>query len=112
MSTGLQSVAEDGTSKSNVDLAIGNDTATMATSALDEKGPRTKEQPTHTALESLTPDFGAVDPPPDGGLRAWLVVAGVSRNENPCHMLATEPQLSKRRYSAQDSVLWGFWAVK
>ncbi|KAG8946713.1 hypothetical protein FRC04_011491 [Tulasnella sp. 424] len=76
MSTGVQSAVEDGTSKSNVDLAIGNDTATVVAGALDEKGPRTKEQPTHAALESLKPDFGAVEPPPDGGLRAWLVVTG------------------------------------
>lgn len=51
--------------------------AVAAHRIIDEKA-RTREQPDSEHPEGVI-STGTLGPPPDGGLRAWLVVAGVSR---------------------------------
>ncbi|KAG8920143.1 hypothetical protein FRC00_010418 [Tulasnella sp. 408] len=70
-STRVQSVAEEDETKSKIDIETGGEVETV--NANDEKVPTPEPAPAKSESAAATPG-----PPPDGGLRAWLAVAGVS----------------------------------
>ncbi|KAG8900184.1 hypothetical protein FRC01_010244, partial [Tulasnella sp. 417] len=77
-STRVQSMVEEDESKSKIDLEIGNDVETVnAADALDEKAPAQEPSPVDTPVKQEG-GVASMGPPPDGGMRAWLAVAGVS----------------------------------
>ncbi|KIO29124.1 hypothetical protein M407DRAFT_172644 [Tulasnella calospora MUT 4182] len=77
-STRVQSMAEGDESNSKIDLEIGNDAETVnAADVLDEKAPKEEPSPHDTPGKSES-GVASIGPPPDGGMRAWLAVAGVS----------------------------------
>ncbi|KAG8910852.1 hypothetical protein FRC00_007438 [Tulasnella sp. 408] len=68
-STRVQSVAEEDEIKSKIDLETGGEVETV--NADDEKVPMPEPAAAKSESAAATPG-----PPPDGGLRAWLAVAG------------------------------------
>lgn len=72
-STRVQSVAEEDETKSKIDLETGGEVETV--NAGDEKVPTPEPAPAKSESAAAT-----LGPPPDGGMRAWLAVAGVSRS--------------------------------
>ncbi|KAG9007117.1 hypothetical protein FRB90_009527, partial [Tulasnella sp. 427] len=75
-STRVQSLAEEDVFESKVDLETGNDATTVNTAeGFDEKAQVDEPSNASEKPNNHVPDLG---PPPDGGTRAWLAIAGVS----------------------------------
>lgn len=77
-SSSLNSVVEGEMPNPNGHMEMMKDAVTVDGGIIDEKA-RTREQPDSKKPEDIY-NTGALGPPPDGGMRAWLVVTGVSRN--------------------------------